>query len=72
MAYPKLVRAARTPVSLTLTAAEPNEFGERDEVTLTGLRCNWQDRARVAYTADKQKITTTGTALFDGDICPAM
>lgn len=71
MKYPKLVTDAATPCKVIIESAEANEFGEHTSVALS-LRCNWQGTGSVIYTADRQKITLTGTALFDGDICPDM
>lgn len=70
MKYPRLVTEAATPAVVVLEA-EPNEFGERSSTSLS-LKCNWQSSGGVVYTDDRQKITLTGTALFDGDICPDM
>lgn len=70
MKYPRLVTDAKTPASVILEG-EPNEFAECESVSLS-LKCNWQGSGGVVYTADKQKLTLTGTALFDGDICPDM
>lgn len=70
MAYPKLVRGAKTPVHVVITAEDPNEYGEHDELLKADLLCNYQDVASVRHTADKQTPTITGTIYIDGDILP--
>lgn len=68
--YPRLVRMARTPVTVVLEAEKPNEFGEREEILHANLMCNFQQKAHVIYTAQKEKISADAVLLFDGDICP--
>lgn len=70
MVYPKLVRNAKTPVQVVITAAEPNEFNERNVLLNKWFLCNYQDGASVKYTADKQSLITVGTVYIDGDILP--
>lgn len=71
MGFPRLVRNARTPVRVVITAEDPNEYGER-EVLLddAGLLCNYQDAASVRHTTEKQAPGVTGTIYIDGDILP--
>ena len=73
MGFPKLVRGAKTPVHVVITAEDPNEYGER-EVLLDNndLRCNYQDAASVRYTTEKQTPAVTGTIYIDGDILPGV
>lgn len=68
MKYPKLVRNARTPVHVVIEAEHTNEFGER-EILLNGdFKCNYQDTAKINYTAQKQSSHVTGVIYIDGDI----
>lgn len=70
MKYPKLVRIAKTPIHVLITAEEPNEFNEREVLAELELFCNFQGGSRTVYTSDKQAVTLSGTAYFDGDIIP--
>lgn len=72
MGFPKLVRGAKTPVHVVITAEDPNEYGERDELLKADLLCNYQDTASVRHTAEKQAPTITGTIYIDGDILPGV
>lgn len=70
MAYPKLVRNAKTPVRVIIEAGEPNEFGEHEVLLDASFLCNYQDAATVKYTGNKQSEEITGTIYIDGDILP--
>jgi hypothetical protein len=70
MAFPKLVRNAKTPVQVTIMAEEPNEFNEKEILLDEKFPCNYQDSAAVKYTADKQALEIAGTVYIDGDILP--
>lgn len=70
MVYPKLVRGAKTPVRVVITAESPNEYGEREVLLDKSFNCNYQDSASVKYTADKQSPSVTGKLFIDGDILP--
>ncbi len=72
MKYPKLVRAAKTPVHVTITTEEPNEFNEREVLAELDLLCNFQASSKLVYTNEKQSVTLSGTAFFDGDILPGV
>lgn len=71
--WPRLVPpgVCRTPCTVHLT----NGTGE-DGAPLTAaklsLKCNWQDKPRQVMTPERQLIQISGTALFDGDIAPAV
>jgi len=41
-------------------------------VDIPEIKCNFQDRARTIFTAEKKVVQVTGTALFPGDIAPDM
>lgn len=70
MKYPKLVRIAKTPIHVSITAEEPNEFNEREVLVEADLFCNFQGGSKTVYTSDKQAVTILGAAYFDGDIAP--
>ena len=72
MGFPKLVRGAKTPVHVVITAEDPNEYGEHDVLLEDDLKCNYQDTASVRHTAEKQAPTITGTMYIDGDILPGV
>ncbi len=68
MRYPKLIRQAKTPVRVVIFSEDCNEFNERLTLLDKTFKCNYQDSARLRYTADKQSAEITGTLLIDGDI----
>ena len=72
MGFPKLVRGAKTPVHVVITAEDMNEYGGRDVLLDCNLVCNYQDAASVRHTAEKQTPTITGTIYIDGDILPGV
>ena len=71
MRYPKLVRCAKTPVHVTITAEGINAFGERETILDGDFLCNWQDKSQVKYTSKDTAVTVSGSAYIDGDIQPA-
>jgi hypothetical protein len=72
MAFPKLVRNPKTPIRVTITAAEPNEFNESEVLLDKDFLCNYQDSAAVKYAADKRTPEVTGAVYIDGDILPGV
>ena len=72
MAYPKLVRNAKTPVRVVVISGEPNEFGERPTLLDKSFFCNYQNSASMRYSKDKQDERITGIAYIDGDILPSL
>lgn len=70
MRYPRLVHTAKTPAHVLLTAAEPNEYNERETLLDADLFCSFQAGGKLVFGEKKQQIQLAGTALFDGDICP--
>ena len=74
MRYPKLVPPAvcRTPVTLSLAQEGLTVYGEPLPAITWSGKCNYQDKARTVLTAEKKLIELSGSALFDGDICPEL
>jgi hypothetical protein len=72
MKYPKLVRGAKTPVHVVIEAEHTNEFGERETLLSDDFKCNYQDTAKINYTAQKQSSRVTGVIYIDGDILPGV
>jgi hypothetical protein len=72
MKYPKLVRGAKTPVHVVIVAENTNEFGERETLLVDDFKCNYQDTAKINYTAQKQSSQVTGVIYIDGDILPGV
>lgn len=72
MKYPKLVRAAKTPVHVVITAENPNEYGERETLLEADFTCNYQDAATINFSPQKQSSQVTGTIYIDGDILPGV
>jgi hypothetical protein len=70
MKYPKLVRGAKTPVHVVIESEHTNEFGEREILLSDDFKCNYQDTAKINYTAQKQSSQVTGAIYIDGDILP--
>lgn len=73
MRYPDLVpkRLCRTPVHVHLESEEINEMSEPEQVLDLDLLCNFQDKAKTIFTAEKKLVQITGTAMFPGDIAPS-
>lgn len=74
MRYPCLVpkRLCKIEIRLEIEQEGLNEYGEPlPSVIYTG-KCNYQDRAKTIFTAEKKLVQITGTALFPGDICPQL
>ena len=72
MKYPKLVPPAvcRMPISIVIEQEGIDEDGAPIEAFSADLMCNWQDSGKVELTTEQEYVRISGTALFDGDICP--
>lgn len=72
MKYPKLVRGAKTPVRVIIESEHTNEYGERETLLCDDFKCNYQDTAKINFTAQKQSSQVTGVIYIDGDILPGV
>lgn len=74
MKYPCLIpkRLCKTEIVCELDREGVNEYGEPLEPVHFSGTCNYQDKAKRVFTAEKKLIQITGTALFPGDICPEL
>ena len=74
MKYPCLVpkRLCKTDITVKIAQEGLNQYGEPLEAVNYSGKCNYQDKARTALTAEKKMVQITGTALFPGDICPEL
>lgn len=74
MKYPCLVpdRLCRTDIHVEIEREGLDKYGEPYPNVPLDLKCNFQDKAKTIYTAEKKIIQITGTALFPGDIAPDM
>ena len=74
MKYPCLVpkRLCKTDIVLFFEREGLNEYGEPLQVIERSGKCNYQDKAKMIFTAEKKMVQITGTALFPGDICPEL
>lgn len=72
MRWPKLVREAKTPCTVTIYDEGIDEDGAPIVHTLSDLLCNYQSKAKTIHMKDKTYIEVSGTCLFDGDICPGV
>ena len=70
--WPKLVlpQFCRTDIDLTFRQEGLNVYGEPLEEIHVSAKCNYQDKAKTVLTTEKKLVEITGTAYFDGDICP--
>lgn len=74
MRYPKLVpeKLCKTEIVLEFEQEGLSEHGEPlPTISWTG-KCNYQDRAKTIYTAEKKTVQITGTALLGVDPCPEL
>lgn len=71
MRYPQLVppRVCVTPCRITQTQGL-NADGSRRQTVIFEGRCFYSQRSRQKLSAEKQLITLSGEALFNGDIAP--
>ncbi len=74
MKYPCLVpkRLCRTDIHVHLESEGVDNHGNPEHVLDLDLKCNFQDKAKTILTSEKKLVQITGTALFPGDIAPAM
>lgn len=74
MKYPCLVpeRLCMTDIHVEIEAEGLDKYGEPYPKITRDLKCNFQDKAKTIYTAEKKIIQITGTALFPGDIAPEL
>lgn len=72
MKYPCLVPKSlcKTDIKVHLESEEMNNLGEPKYMADLDLKCNFQDKAKTIFTAEKKLIQITGTAMFPGDIAP--
>ena len=71
MRYPKLVpeKLCKTDITLEFEQEGLNVYGEPLQTITWQGKCNYQDKARTVYTAEKKLIQITGTALISADPC---
>ncbi len=71
MKYPQLVpdRVCTTSVKVTRTGGLNRDGSPKQTVIFEG-KCCYSEKSRTKLTADKQLITLSGEALFNGDIAP--
>lgn len=74
MKYPCLVKKSmcKTDITCEFEREGLNQYGEPLEMIKFTGKCNYQDKARTVFTAEKKTVQITGTALFPGDICPEL
>ena len=74
MKYPCLVpkRLCRTDISLVMEQEGRDKYGEPLPCFEYSGKCNYQDKAKTIFTADKKMVQITGSVLFPGDICPEL
>lgn len=72
MKYPCLVpeRLCKTDIHVVLEKEGLDKYGEAFPKVVLDLKCNFQDKAKTIFTAEKKLVQITGTALFPGDIAP--
>lgn len=74
MSYPCLVPESfcKTPISVTVYSEGITEDGSPIVAFKGDLKCNYQDGAKVVLKNEQKRVEITGSALFCGDICPAV
>jgi hypothetical protein len=71
MKYPQLVpdRVCTTPVTVSRTGGLNRDGSPKKTVVFSG-KCFYSEKTKQKLTAEKQLITLSGEALFNGDIAP--
>lgn len=71
MKYPQLVpdKVCTTPVKVSRTGGLNRDGSPKHTVIFEG-KCFYTEKSRTKLTADKQLVTLSGEALFNGDIAP--
>lgn len=74
MKYPCLVpeRLCKTDIHVEFEREGMDKYGEALSKVVLDLKCNFQDKAKTIFTAEKKLVQVTGTALFPGDIAPEL
>lgn len=75
MKYPCLVpkRLCRTDIHVTLYQEGLSESGgPLVAAELDGLKCNYQDSAKMIMNTEQKLVQLSGVAMFPGDICPEL
>ena len=74
MKYPCLIpkRLCQTDIVCKFDQEGLNKYGEPLETITYSGKCNYQDKAKTIFTADKKMVQITGSALLPGDICPEL
>lgn len=72
MRYPKLVPdyLCKTDIDVTIYGEGITEDGAPEKHPLGKLKCNYQDGAKTILTKEQKRVKISGTAFFNGDICP--
>jgi len=70
--YPCLIlkTTCKTPITLSIEQEALDKYGDPLKPFEYSGKCNYQDKARTVFTDQKKQVQITGTALFQGDICP--
>lgn len=72
-AYPKLVPPSVCHTAVTVAIESGlNRDGTPKVVKVIDGQCNYSEKSRQVMSADRQLITLSACALFDGDIAPGV
>ena len=74
MRYPCLVpeRLCNTEIHVELNKEGVDKYGEEYPAIIFDKKCNFQDKSKTIFTAEKKVVQVTGTAMFPGDIAPEL
>lgn len=74
MNYPCLVdkRFCKTDIHVEIDPDGLDKYGEPYPAVIFDGKCNYQDKAKRIFTAEKKLIEVTGSAFFPGDIAPEL
>lgn len=72
--YPCLIpkQLCKTEISLSFEREGLTKYGDPLPTVNYVGKCNYQDKAKTVLTEEKKLIRITGSALFQGDICPEL
>lgn len=72
MIYPSLVPdcVCTVPIEVWIDGEHVNKYGEPEAACHVAASCNYQDSSKTLRVSEKEFVQISGSALFNGDLCP--